>query len=68
MMKTKGIFNVKNRMRDYAEIVEDLHLRYFHGNVRAQLGRIITREDVEARRKRILKYAFWKRKRVAQII
>jgi len=30
--------------------------RYFHGNIRAQLGRIITAEDVERKRKTVTSY------------
>jgi hypothetical protein len=32
--------------------------RYFHGNVRAQLGRIITAQDVERKRKEVTSYVF----------
>ena len=32
---------------------------YFHGNIRAQLGRIITAKDVEIKRKEIASYVFW---------
>jgi len=32
--------------------------RYFHGNVRAQLGRIITAKDVERKRKEVASYVF----------
>ncbi|MDR0516417.1 MAG: hypothetical protein LBH25_05160 [Fibromonadaceae bacterium] len=31
---------------------------YFHGNVRAQLGRIITAKDVEYKRKEVTSYVF----------
>lgn len=29
---------------------------YFHGNIRAQLGRIITEKDVERKRKEVTSY------------
>lgn len=45
-------------MRTYSQIMKDLCVRYFHGNVKAQLGRIITEEDVAARRRKIAKYVF----------
>jgi hypothetical protein len=32
--------------------------RYFHGNIRAQLGRIITVQDVERKRKEVTSYVF----------
>ena len=57
-MRFLGFLRLKNKMRTYAEIMKDLSPRYFHGNVRAQLGRIITEEDVEAQRKRISRYVF----------
>lgn len=49
----------KNRkIRNYAEIVKDITPRYFHGNVRAQYGKIMTTKDVEERRTKIANYAF----------
>jgi hypothetical protein len=57
-MRFFGFLRLKNKMRTYAEIIKDLSPYYFHGNVRAQLGRIIYKEDVEIRRKKISKYVF----------
>ncbi|MCL2845468.1 MAG: hypothetical protein FWE23_08475 [Chitinivibrionia bacterium] len=57
-MKAISFFSYNRKMRTYSQIMKDLCVRYFHGNVKAQLGRIITEEDVAARRRKIAKYVF----------
>ena len=58
-MRILRIFTpVKRGIRGDAELMRDLSLRYYHGNVKAQMGRFITAQDVEHRKKEISEYVF----------
>jgi hypothetical protein len=50
-------FNKQKAAKTDAEILSSVS-RYFHGNIRAQLGRIITAKDVERKRKEVVNYVF----------
>jgi hypothetical protein len=50
-------FKKQKAAKTDAEVLSSVS-SYFHGNIRAQLGRIITAKDVELKRKEVTGYVF----------
>jgi len=52
------MFSKKNRFAKTDNDRLSFIYSYFHGNIRARLGRIITATDVERKRKEVTSYVF----------